>query len=198
MKQTRPPSGAGRRAPYVQRGRAPIAPPPPAARATANVLRGFSKTFGAGLGEIATRWPEIVGERMARLCTPVKITGRDGEGALHVAARGPGAMLVEAEAANILERVNAFAGRVVAKRLAITRASARPSAQETNAAQTKPARTRLEPAAAPKQLNLTPTQKLALEAELKDVDNPRLRAALFALGKAARSAAKTDGGPRRS
>ncbi|MGD2131972.1 MAG: DciA family protein [Maricaulaceae bacterium] len=168
-------------APYVPRGRAAIAPPPPAARATAGVLSRFSKQFGSGVGELAARWPEIVGEKTARLCTPIKLTGRNGEGALHLAARGPGALLVEAESASILERVNTYAGRTVAKRIAITRAPAAAPASST------PARKKLTATAEPKRFNLSPTQKLALEAELKDIDDPRLRAALFKLGTAARA-----------
>ena len=63
-----------------------------------------------------------MGSRVAARCKPISITGRgNGGGVLRVAAPGPAALLVEADAARILERVNDYCGRPVAKKLAIVR-----------------------------------------------------------------------------
>jgi hypothetical protein len=145
------------------------------------VVAKFSAQFGSSLGDIAARWTEIVGEKTAKMCTPVKITGRGDSGTLHVAAPGPAALLVEANAQQILQKVNTFCGRDVAKRLAITRASAKPGGapKQGGGTQAKPA------AKAPASVGLPPTVKLKLEAELAGIEDPRLKAALMKLGKGA-------------
>lgn len=159
----------------VRRGRPAIAPAPRAGRAVAGVLARFSGRFGSGIGDLKTRWSDIVGERTARMCAPVKLTGRGRDGVLHVAAVGPAALLVEADSARILAAVNTYAGRDVAKKLALTRAPAR-------------APDRSKPAAPP--ARLAPTAQLALEAELADIEDPKLKAALAKLGRATRKPAE--------
>jgi hypothetical protein len=157
----------------VRRGRRAIAPPPRAGRAVADVVARYAKEFGgASFADVASRWSEIVGERTARMCAPVKLSGRGAHGVLHVAAPGPAALLVEADAERILSLVNRYCGRDVAKRLAITRA---------------PARGPLDAPASgggASRRGLAPTAKLRLEAEMAEFDDPRLKAALLKLGRA--------------
>jgi hypothetical protein len=89
-------------------------------------------------------------------------------------------VLVEANAQQILQKVNTFSGRDVAKRLAIVRASARPAAKgQSGKAPVKLA------AKAVASGGLPPTAKLKLEAELEGIEDPRLKAALMKLGKGA-------------
>jgi hypothetical protein len=161
------------RHPVLPRGRRAIQPAPRAGRAVAQVVGQFSKRFGAGFGDIAARWNEIVGEKTARMCTPVKLTGRGADGVLHLAAPGPAALLVEADAERILAQVNLYCGRDVAKRLSLTRAPARAKA----ATETAP-----RPHAGAR--GLAPTARLKLEARLADIDDPGLKAALMKLGRA--------------
>ncbi len=156
---------------FVQRGRRAIQPAPRAGRAAADVVARFSKEFGSSIGELANRWSEIVGERTARMCSPVKLTGRGKDGVLHVAAIGPAAVLVEADSGAILQKVNRYFGNDVARRLSITRAAARKAG----------------PAPAPKPAKaagLPPTARLKLEAELAGIEDPGLKAALMKLGQA--------------
>jgi hypothetical protein len=150
------------------RGRRAIAPPPRASRAVAGVVSTLAKSkgFGAGFSDVAARWSEIVGERTARMCAPVKLTGRGKSGVLHVAAVGPAALLVEADREDILRKVNIFCGRDAAGKLSITRAPARPVASRPGAR------------------SLPPTARLKLEARLADVADPGLKAALMKLGRA--------------
>lgn len=168
---TRPPP----RPSPVRRGRPAIAPPPRAGRAVAQVVARYAKEFGgASFSDIAARWSEIVGEKTARMCAPVKLTGRGEHGVLHLAVPGPAALLVEADAPRILAAVNRYCGRDVARRLTIARAPAR-------------GRERARPAgagrsAAPR--GLAPTAKLRLEAEVADIKDPQLQAALLKLGRA--------------
>jgi hypothetical protein len=157
--------------PPVRRGRREIQPAPRAGRAASEVVSKFTKRFGSNVGELANRWNEIVGEKTARMCTPVKLTGRGSDGILHLAAIGPAALLVEADSANILQKVNTFFGRDVARRIALTRASARTKAAPV--------------AERPRPRGVAPTVRLKLEAELAEIEDPRLKAALMKLGQAA-------------
>jgi len=148
---------------------------------TANIVARFSKAFGAGIGDITARWEEIVGAKTARMCTPIKLTGRGANGVLHVAAPGPAALLVDAESARIIERVNTYCGRDVARRLAITRTSARRAARAAPAGAERP--------------GLAPTTAQKLEADLASVDDPRLKAALRKLGREALRPTRTPPSP---
>jgi hypothetical protein len=67
----------------------------------------------------------------------------------------------------------------VARRLAITRAPARAA----GAAPPEPGRR-----------GLAPSEKLKLEAQLAEIDDPRLKAALMKLGRAALGAGSGEGG----
>jgi hypothetical protein len=165
---TRPPH----RSEPVRRGRPAIAPPPRAGRAVAGVVARFAKEFGgASFADIAARWSEIVGEKTARMCAPVKLTGRGEHGVLHIAVAGPAALLVEADAPRILAAVNRYCGRDVARRVTIARAPAR-----------GPLGARPPAGAAPQ--GLAPTARLKLEAEVADIKDPQLKAALMKLGRA--------------
>ncbi len=126
------------------------------------------------MAEIAARWPQIVGARTARLCAPLKLTGRGDTATLHIAARGPAAVLIEAESRRIVERVNTYCGVTVAHRLSIVRESAR----------------RAEADAPPRQ-GLKPSERLKLERGLAQVEHPGLKAALLRMGAGAASRAKT-------
>ena len=186
------------RKPTPLRGRRAIAPPPRAGRAAAEVVATFSKTFGAGMGDISARWTDIVGEKTARMCAPVKITGRRGEGTLHVAAPGPAALLVEANAQRILDQVNTYCGREVAKRLAITRASAarRPGLEGDDLTPSALRVTRRSAPPAPRP-SPSPAATLKLEAELASIDDPRLKAALMKLGRETLTASARHATPKR-
>ena len=119
--------------------------------------------------ELAARWPDIVGGKLATLCTPTKISGRGARGVLHLTVKGAGAVLVEAESARILERLNLYCGAPVAHKVVITRAPARSPG------------TSIGGAAA----GLSPSQTLALDEGLEPVEHPRLKAALKRLGRGA-------------
>ncbi len=165
----RPPRDLSRFVRANLRGRAAIKPAPKAARAVSKLVAalGVDAAGGPAFAEIAARWPEIVGDKVAKMCAPLRLTGRGRGGTLHVAVRGAGAVFVEAESARILERLNLFCGGSVARRLAITRAPARAASGPVRRA------------------GLTPSETLALDAGLADVEHPRLKAALKRLGRGA-------------
>lgn len=117
---------------------------------------------------IARHWAEIVGPRLAGLSHAERLSGRGRDGVLHVAAVGAAAVLIEADSARVLERVNASCGRVVAGRVAL-----RPLAATQTA--------RVERAAAV----VAPLRAVRkLERALEPVRDPELKSALRELGRA--------------
>lgn len=100
--------------------------------------RGTSKQFAAL--DLITAWPEIVGERLAGLCLPVKLKSAPKSRSRHKAVASGGILEVQADPAMvvdleygqalIVERINAFYGysavsalKVIAKPLQTKRQS---------------------------------------------------------------------------
>lgn len=117
---------------------------------------------------IARHWAEIVGPRLAALSHAERLSGRGRDGVLHVAAVGAAAVLIEADSARVLERVNASCGRVVAGRVALRPLAATQTARAERAAAV----------VAP----LRAVRKL--ERALEPVRDPELKSALRELGRA--------------
>ncbi len=110
------------------RGKPAIAPPPNVGRAASSLIRPLAAKFGPGAGELETAWKEIVGEALAAYSSPVKFQSGAGGLTLVVNARGPAASLIEAQSAQILERVARFSGKAP-KKLKLTQGAlkSRPS-----------------------------------------------------------------------
>ena len=71
------------------------------------------KRFGFVQGAVVSRWPEIVGERYARVSTPESIrfpAGKKAGGTLTLLVEGAHAPLMQHLAPTITERVNRFFG----------------------------------------------------------------------------------------
>lgn len=109
----------------AHRGRPPIAPPKSAGRAASKLIKPLSARFGPGAGELQARWAEIVGDALAAHSTPVKFQSGAGGLTLLIHAPGPAAALIEAQSAQILDRVARFSGRAP-KRLKVTQIARRP------------------------------------------------------------------------
>jgi hypothetical protein len=134
------------------------------------------RRFGFVQSSIVSRWPEIVGERYAKVSSPESIrfpTGKKGGGALTLLVEGAHAPLIQHLAPLIIERVNRFFGYAAVNRIVFR--------------QGKP------PAPTPKperpQLRVVPKE---LGEGLREISDPGLRACLESL--AARIAA-TSGPP---
>lgn len=154
------------------RGRPAIRPLPRAGAAAGRVLRPIAKRFGPSLAELTERWPEIAGERLARLARPVRLTqGRDG-GVLTLLARGPAATLIQAESSRIIERANFYCGGRVVARLKIQQGPLHDAA----------APARQTPRQAPR--GLTPSEAEWVAAHAARAESPGLRTALERLGRA--------------
>lgn len=135
------------------------------------------KRFGFVQGAVVSRWPEIVGERHARVSTPESIrfpAGKKAGGTLTLLVEGAHAPLMQHLAPTIIERVNRFFGYQAVARIAFRQgASAKPALRPV----------RPSPAPIPRELG----------EGLRAIADPELRTVLESL--AGRLAA-SDGPPR--
>jgi hypothetical protein len=82
------------------------------------------KRFGFVQGSIVSRWPEIVGERYAKVSTPESIrfpAGRKSGGTLTLLVEGAHGPLLQHLTPLIIERVNRFFGYEAVTRIAFRR-----------------------------------------------------------------------------
>ncbi len=129
-------------------------PAPKAGRALQGLIRELDAKLGRGAGALEPRWREIVGERLARVTRPQKLTrGRDGKGGtLELRVAGPAALLVQHQSEEILQRVNLFLGPGSVEKLRIAQGPVKPLADAP---------------APPRRKAVQPPLPAAVEAELK-------------------------------
>lgn len=147
-------------------------PAPKAGRSLAPLIKELDAKFGRGAGALEPRWREIVGDQLARVTRPQKLTkGRAGSGGtLELRVAGPAALLVQHQSADILARVNLFLGAGAVDKLRIAQGPVQPLTQA--AASKKGARRRIEPldaaaeAALAKSVEAAPTGLQAALAKL--------------------------------
>ena len=103
-------------------------PPPPAGRSLAPLIKKLDAQFGRGASALEPRWVEIVGERLARVTRPQKLTKGRGNagGTLELRVAGPAALLVQHQSEDIIQRVNLFLGAGSVERLRIAQGPVKP------------------------------------------------------------------------
>lgn len=154
-----------------------------AARSVADMLpdvgRAAFRRFGFVQSSVVSRWPEIVGERYARVSVPESIRfppGRRADGVLTLLVEGAHGTMLQHVAPTIIERVNRFFGYPAVARIVIRQgACAAPAAPE--------------PRIAPPSLKPVPVE---LGESLRTIGDPELRACLESLAGAL---AGTSGAP---
>ena len=130
------------------------------------------------LSRLKVQWKEIVGEQLARLCRPEKLTPAKGGRRLTLTVIPAAAGLVQHQSEIIRQRVSVAAGGDI---------TAIKILQGHFGAAPKP------PTAAP--VPLTPEQRDALLASAKTIDDEKLRAAIVALGEAVLTAEPEEDTP---
>lgn len=148
-------------------------PTPRASKSLAPLIRKLDEQFGRGAGALEPRWREIVGDRLARVTRPQKLTrGKGGQpGVLELRVAGAAALLVQHQSEDILARVNLFLGAGSVDRLRIAQGPIKPLA---------------EPAQRPKRSAAPPPLPAGAEAELDAslaAAPDALKAALTRLGR---------------
>lgn len=146
------------------------------ARAIADLMPEIGRTafrkFGFVQSSVLTRWPEIVGERHARVCQPESIRfpfGEKTDGILQVVVVPAHAPIIQHVIPEIIERVNRFFGYSAVAKVKLRQ----------GAVQTPPASTPRR-AAAPPSLRPVPVE---LGDSLRDIGDPELRAVLESLAR---------------
>lgn len=161
----------------TRRTRPPPRPAPRAGRALNGVIKALDERFGRGAGALESRWVEIVGEQIARVSRPQKLTrGRAGAGGtLELRVPGAAALLVQHQERDILQRVNLFLGEGAVERLRIAQGPIKPLPRPATAA----------PPPRPKPAPLPAAVEAELKAEVAAAPDG-LREALETLGRAVR------------
>jgi hypothetical protein len=149
-------------------------PAPKAGRALQGLIKELDAKFGRGASALEPRWTEIVGERLARVTRPQKLTrGRGGAGGtLELRVAGPAALLVQHQSEDILQRVNLFLGPGSVDKLRIAQGPVKPPVGLA-----PPVRLRTGPRPLPAH------QEAELKAAIADAPDP-LKGPLERLGRA--------------
>ncbi|AUH35347.1 DUF721 domain-containing protein [Paracoccus tegillarcae] len=94
----------------------------PAAKLVAARVQSVSEGRGFAVTRLLTHWPEIVGEQLAAMTRPVKIShSRGGFGAtLTLLTTGPAAPMIEMQLPQLREKVNVCYGYNAIQRILLT------------------------------------------------------------------------------
>ena len=105
------------------------------------MIKELDGRFGRGATALEPRWREIVGDGLARVTRPQKLTkGRGGAGGtLELRVAGPAALLVQHQSEDILARVNLFLGAGSVDRLRIAQGPVKPPPDLAAAPKRRPA-----------------------------------------------------------
>ena len=137
----------------------------PAGELVGDIAGTTFKRFGFMQGAVVSRWPEIVGDRYAKVSTPESIrfpAGKKSSGTLTLSVEGAHAPLMQHLAPLIIERVNRFFGYEAVNKIAFKQGRA-PKVE-----------------ARPKRPALAPVPK-ELGEGLREIADPELRACLESL-----------------
>ncbi len=132
--------------------------------------RSAFRRFGFVQSSVVSRWPEIVGETHAKVCTPEMIRfppGETSEGIMHLVVKPAHAPLVQQVIPEIVDRVNRFFGYRAIARIKLRQG------------QVKPPPDRDRPKAPP---SLKPIP-MELGDSLRDIGDPELRTVLESLAR---------------
>ena len=136
---------------------------------TQAIVKPVFKARGLMEGKIITHWERIVGERIANLAIPEKITfpkGQKAEGTLHLSVTSSGSLYLHYCQGVILEYVNTFFGYKAIAKLRMSHGFTP---------------RKIEPAKVVQPLS--PEEKVWLEKQLEEVTDPDLKGYLENLGR---------------
>ena len=132
--------------------------------------RSAFRRFGFVQSSVVSRWPEIVGETHARVCSPEMIRfppGEKSEGIMHLVVLPAHAPLIQQVLPEITERVNRFFGYRAVARIKLRQGAVKPPQDRSRAK-------------APPSLKPIPME---LGDSLRDIGDPELRTVLESLAR---------------
>jgi len=154
-----------------RRGRPPRPAPRSAGDIALKALSGPIAKAGPSSTRLETQWVSIVGQKLARVTAPGKVVKGPRGRELTVHVLPAAAVIVEHQSEMIRQRVSVAAGGDIVG-IRLKQGPLSPAA--------KP-----KPQPAPKhRLPLSPEARAAIEAGAREIENPRLRAAIAALAEA--------------
>ena len=142
-------------------------PPPRLGHDVRKLMRKHAKTGTTSIGKLKEDWEGLVGEEIAKFCRPEKLTGSKSARTLVLNVHPAAATRIQHESELIRQRVSVAAGGTVTKLKLVQRAL-------------EPKRVRKMD----KTRALTGEERAELHKETECIENPKLRAALLALGEA--------------
>jgi hypothetical protein len=156
------------------------------ARAVGELMPEIGRTafrkFGFVQSSVVSRWPEIVGERHARACTPESIRFPPGEkrdGILQLGVKPAHAPIIQHVIPEIISRVNRFFGYAAVARVKLRQGAVQP--RDALAHNQRPA--------APPSLKPIPME---LGESLRDIGDPELRTVLESLARSLGTSSEGD------
>lgn len=132
--------------------------------------RAAFRRFGFVQSSVVTRWPEIVGEHHAKVCSPESIRfppGEKAEGVLNLVVLPAHAPLIQHVLPEIAERVNRFFGYRAIARIKMRQGQVKPPDGKSSRA-------------SPPSLKPIPME---LGESLRDIGDPELRTVLESLAR---------------
>ena len=143
----------------------------PIAELMPEVGRTAFRRFGFVQSSVVTRWPEIVGTRHARVCSPEAIRfppGEKSEGVLQLVVIPAHAPIIQHVIPEIIERVNRFFGYRAVAKVKLRQGEVKPPPASAQRQSASP--------------SLRPVP-LELGESLRDIGDPELRAVLESLAR---------------
>lgn len=156
-----------------QRGKPVTGPAPDIGHLARKLARKRLPKAGSGLARLKEAWRDIVGEGVSRYCQPVRLSGGKSGRTLTVRVVPQAAPLIQHKSAEIRQRVSVAAGGNIA-RLKLEQGPLGQDAPDAGAR--------------PRARTLSADELAWLDESVKPIDDPALRAAAIALGRAVLSA----------
>ena len=155
----------------TQRGRPQYRPAPHAGRAVNKILKPLAKKSGGSTANLRPHWPQIVGDKLARVSKPARYASGARGRTLVIEAPSAASTLITSNMSRILQRIEAAIGPHDIAHIKVT---ARRNNQIEKHTPKK---------YAPAQRGLTPSEQAELDEKLSTLKNEALRPALEKLGK---------------
>lgn len=160
------------------RGNAQYRHAPSAGVSTNKILRPLAKKFGPGRNALQNHWPQIIGEKFARLSRPVAIRGGKTGKTLVIEAKGPACALIQANSSQLLGKINQFLGQGTVTKILVKQGSMKMQKPKVDAQHS--------PTATPKTTTLITPLPKQMRSRLENDTQNLLKTALDALGQKTR------------
>ncbi len=142
-------------------------PPPRLGHDVRKLMRRHAKAGTTSISKLKDNWEALVGEEIAKFCRPEKLTGSKSARTLVLRVHPAAATRIQHDSETIRQRVSVAAGGTVTK-LKLVQGALGPKASR----------------ALKKTRALSGEERAALQKDMDRIENPKLRAALLALGEA--------------